>query len=84
MTRRTYSESTSTSRLRDGCEHDVVLGPARLSLVWRYQHVLDAIRKDVADQVGGLLWEGIEIGPADVGREQDDGTDEDAVGPETA
>jgi hypothetical protein len=33
--------------------------------------VLDAIRKDVASQVGGLLWEGIEIDPADDG---DDGT----------
>ena len=23
----------------------------------RYQHVLDSIRKGVADQVGGLLWD---------------------------
>ena len=51
----------------------------------RYQHVLDAIRKDVAHHVGVLLWEGIEIGPAYAGREQDDdGNNEDAVGPETA
>jgi hypothetical protein len=31
----------------------------------RYQHVLDAIRKDVANQVGGLLWEGMGISSAD-------------------
>ena len=34
----------------------------------RYQHVLDSIRKGVADQVGGLLW----------GTDDDDGsTDRD-------
>ena len=30
----------------------------------RYQHVLDTIRKDVADQVGGLLWDASEMAPA--------------------
>lgn len=39
----------------------------------RHQHVLDAIRKDVANQVGGLLWKGIEINPADNRDDQDDG-----------
>ena len=33
----------------------------------RYQHVLDAIRKDVANQVGGLLWDGIRLNPDDDG-----------------
>ena len=41
----------------------------------RYQHVLDAIRKDVASQVGGLLWEWVEITPADDDDDQDDGDD---------
>jgi hypothetical protein len=41
--------------------------------------------KDVADQVGALLWEGIQIDPADDGREQTrTANDEDAIGPETA
>ena len=31
----------------------------------RYQHVLDTIRKDVADQVGGLLWDAETTGLAD-------------------
>jgi hypothetical protein len=29
----------------------------------RYQHVLDSIRKGVADQVGGLLWGTGDDGP---------------------
>jgi hypothetical protein len=36
----------------------------------RYQHVLDAIRKDVANQVGGLLWNGIQMDPADPKRKR--------------
>jgi hypothetical protein len=31
----------------------------------RYQHVLDTIRKDMADQVGGLLWDAETTGLAD-------------------
>lgn len=46
----------------------------------RYQHVLDAILTDTANQVGGLLWDGIEIDPApDPDDDQGDG-DERANG----
>jgi len=38
----------------------------------RYQHVLDSIRKDVAEQVGGLLWDAPKADPDDDG-EDDDG-----------
>ena len=31
----------------------------------RYQHVTDAIRQTVADQVDGLLWEGDASGPGE-------------------
>ena len=41
----------------------------------RYQHVLDSIRKDVADQVGGLLWEAPRTDPADDGQEDDNDGD---------
>jgi hypothetical protein len=44
----------------------------------RYQHVLDTIRKDVASQVGGLLWDGIEITPAEDSGDQDDDGDDGA------
>jgi integrase len=37
----------------------------------RYQHVLDCIRKDVARQVGGLLWDL----PADAADDEDGGGD---------
>jgi len=33
-----------------------------LRMAVRYQHVLDSIRKGVADQVGGLLWDAPEPG----------------------
>ncbi len=46
----------------------------------RYQHVLDTIRKDVASQVGGLLWDGIEINPAEDSGDQDDDGDDGAPG----
>ena len=39
----------------------------------RYQHVLDSIRKGVADQVGGLLWDI----PEDIPIEDDDSDNED-------
>jgi integrase len=42
-----------------------IMGWSSPAMAKRYQHVLDAIRKDVASQVGGLLWDGIEIIPAD-------------------
>ena len=33
-----------------------IMGWSSASMAVRYQHVLDSIRKDVAKQVGGLLW----------------------------
>ena len=44
-----------------------IMGWSSPAMAKRYQHVLDAIRKDVANQVGGLLWEGSEITAADDG-----------------
>jgi integrase len=41
-----------------------IMGWSSPVMAKRYQHVLDAIRKDVASQVGGLLWEGAENGVA--------------------
>lgn len=34
-----------------------IMGWSTAEMAKRYQHVLDSIRKGVADQVGGLLWE---------------------------
>jgi integrase len=51
-----------------------IMGWSSPAMTKRYQHVLDAIRKDVASQIGGLLWEGIEINPANSG-DEDDGDD---------
>jgi hypothetical protein len=31
----------------------------------RYQHLIDSIRRDVAKQVGGLLWDADNEGPDD-------------------
>ena len=47
----------------------------------RYQHVLDTIRRDVANQVGGLLWDDPEEGMADDG--DDDNGDDRAAGGNT-
>jgi hypothetical protein len=33
-----------------------IMGWSSAEMAARYQHVLDSIRKSVADQVGGLLW----------------------------
>jgi integrase len=52
-----------------------IMGWSSPTMAKRYQHVLDAIRRDVASQVGGLLWEGIEIIPADGDEDWDDGAD---------
>jgi integrase len=49
-----------------------IMGWSSAEMAARYQHVLDSIRKGVADQVGGLLWGGSE---ADA-----DGTDHGAGG----
>jgi hypothetical protein len=50
-------------------------GEASPAMAKRFQHVLDAIRRDVASQVGGLLWDGIEINPADGADDREDGED---------
>lgn len=39
------------------------MGWSRAEMAARYQHVLDSIRKGVADQVGGLLWGTGDDGP---------------------
>jgi integrase len=41
-----------------------IMGWSSAEMAARYQHVLDSIRKGVADQVGGLLW-GADDDPAD-------------------
>jgi integrase len=50
-----------------------IMGWSSAAMAARYQHVLDTIRKGVADQVGGLLWDAPETAPADDG-EDDDGS----------
>lgn len=42
-----------------------IMGWSSPAMATRYQHVLEVILKDTASQVGGLLWEGIDIGPGD-------------------
>lgn len=42
-----------------------IMGWSSAEMAARYQHVLDSIRKGVADQVGGLLWDSAEVSPAD-------------------
>ena len=41
-----------------------IMGWSSAEMAARYQHVIDSIRKGVADQVGGLLWDVSEISPA--------------------
>jgi integrase len=41
-----------------------IMGWSSAEMAARYQHVLDSIRKGVADQVGGLLW-GTDDDPGD-------------------
>jgi len=38
---------------------------AAVAVYERYQHILDSIRRDVASQVGGLLWDEREYGRRD-------------------
>jgi integrase len=40
-----------------------IMGWSSAEMAARYQHVLDSIRKGVADQVGGLLWDVSEANP---------------------
>ncbi len=49
-----------------------IMGWSSAAMATRYQHVLDSIRKDVAEQVGGLLWDAPKADPDDDG-EDDDG-----------
>ena len=49
-----------------------IMGWSSAAMATRYQHVLDSIRKGVAGQVGGLLWESAEIAPADSDDQDDD------------
>jgi integrase len=51
-----------------------IMGWSSAAMAARYQHVLDTIRKGVADQVGGLLWDTAKQALAD-GREEDDDPD---------
>jgi integrase len=40
-----------------------IMGWSSAAMAARYQHVLDTIRKGVADQVGGLLWDASKTTP---------------------
>jgi integrase len=42
-----------------------IMGWSSAEMAARYQHVLDGIRKGVADQVGGLLWDDTDGDPED-------------------
>jgi hypothetical protein len=42
-----------------------IMGWSSAAMAARYQHVLDSIRKGVADQVGGLLWDNPDDDQAD-------------------
>jgi integrase len=50
-----------------------IMGWSSAEMAARYQHVLDSIRKGVADQVGGLLWEVPAADLAADGRDDGDG-----------
>lgn len=49
-----------------------IMGWSSAAMATRYQHVLDCIRRDVAKQVGGLLW-------AELPAPGDDGEDDDGA-----
>jgi integrase len=53
-----------------------IMGWSSAEMAARYQHVLDSIRKGVADQVGGLLW-GTDGPPDDDQGDGDDDTPDD-------
>jgi integrase len=50
-----------------------IMGWSSAEMAARYQHVLDSIRKGVADQVAGLLWGTTDDGPVDRDSQHDDG-----------
>jgi integrase len=49
-----------------------IMGWSSAAMAKRYQHILDSIRRDVASQVGGLLWD-VEPSPDDSDEGDDDG-----------
>jgi integrase len=42
-----------------------IMGWSSSSMAKRYQHITAQIRKDIANRVGGLLWDAVEDGPGD-------------------
>lgn len=50
-----------------------IMGWSSASMAKRYQHMIDSIRRDVADQVAGLLWTAADEPPED---DDDDGAQE--------
>ncbi len=42
-----------------------IMGWSSAAMAKRYQHLIDSIRRDVAKQVGGLLWDSADSGPDD-------------------
>jgi hypothetical protein len=54
-----------------------IMGWSSAAMAARYQHVLDSIRKGVADQVGGLLWDGLDGADDDQGDSSDPDDDND-------
>jgi integrase len=59
-----------------------IMGWSSATMAARYQHVLDSIRKGVADQVGGLLWDGLDGADDDQGDSSgpDDDSDDGPAG----
>jgi integrase len=54
-----------------------IMGWSSPAMAARYQHVLDSILKGTAEQVGGLLWEGLDDGTAADHPGDDDPSDDD-------
>jgi hypothetical protein len=52
-----------------------IMGWSNTAMATRYQHIIAAIRRDVANSVGGLLWKPTEPPAPDAG---DDATDDPA------
>jgi integrase len=52
-----------------------IMGWSSAAMATRYQHVLDSIRKDVAKQVGGLLWSAPEVTPGSADDEGNNDTE---------
>jgi hypothetical protein len=45
-----------------------IMGWSTTAMAARYQHITDAVRRDIADRIGGLLWaapvDGVSAGAA--------------------